>query len=526
MARFNLVDEPWVPCLMAVGPPAELSLRDVFSRAGEVRAVATASPLATAAIHRLLLAILQRAGLPGSLTGWLQLWRQRDLQVDRVLAYLDEVHDRFDLFDRERPFYQTPGLPERTAVTAAKLLHELNAGNNAALFDHSLDDAPPALTPAEAARALLATQCFAAGGLLAFDDPKHRSADAGPLTKGAVAVVTGDNLLETLLLNLFEMGEPSPDDRPAWEQDTPTRPMDRRPDGPLDLLTWQCRRVLLLPEEDGDLVVRRAVIMKGYQFPDSSVLAAKEPMLAFWQILKPPTGQDPNPPVGFRPERAAWRDSLALLVDREATKDRRGFRAPKVIADLRNRMGELPDDEPRKRLMVYGLAVDRAKLLLWRQEELPLPPAYLRPDGGNLIALLERALDASERAASALQGGTRELAKRALAPGGNPDRERVDDLVEHFGAERVYWAALDAPFRHLMASLPAAYPADRGRGPLLAWRDAVSRAARDAFDHAARAVETDARGWHAAAEARGLFGALLGGALKTFTEGLPEEVTQ
>ena len=45
----------------------------------------------------------------------------------------------------------------------------------------------------------------------------------------------------------------------AWEREAETVKDERRPDGYLDLLTWQSRRILLIPEEDdcGNTVVRQ-----------------------------------------------------------------------------------------------------------------------------------------------------------------------------------------------------------------------------------------------------------------------------
>ena len=58
-----------------------------------------------------------------------------------------------------------------------------------------------------------------------------------------------------------EEGDPWDFDRngdiPAWERDEDTRPEDRSPNGYIDLLTWQSRRIRLHPEtrHDGSAVV-------------------------------------------------------------------------------------------------------------------------------------------------------------------------------------------------------------------------------------------------------------------------------
>ena len=61
MPEFNLVDQPWIPCLQRdSGKPQELSLRDTLTRAHEIRELPDDSPLVTVSLHRLLLAILQQ----------------------------------------------------------------------------------------------------------------------------------------------------------------------------------------------------------------------------------------------------------------------------------------------------------------------------------------------------------------------------------------------------------------------------------------------------------------------------------
>jgi CRISPR system Cascade subunit CasA len=547
MSSFKLVHEQWIPCQLAAGPPQELSLREVFGRAADIRAIADASPLATAAMYRLLIAVAQRT-LAGGDGAWSALWDARDIRAAEIVAYLDKWAHRFDLFDAERPFYQVAGLDPELANTVAKLTHERNAGANAALFDHSLDDTPDPLSPAEAARALLATHAFAAGGLLTFEkgQAQDRSADAAPLVKAAVVVLSGVNLAETILLNLFridaEIDKPFPhdpeEDRPAWERNTPTRPADRRPDGPLDLLTWQSRRVLLIAEErDGRVVVPRAVIMKGFQFPGGFSLADSEPMVAFRLNPKPAPGQEPKPPLGFRPDRALWRDSLALLESTPAGDKTYGRKRPKTLDDAARRLIN-QGESVRLQLLgihLYGLGVDRAKLLLWRHEQFQLPLAYMdgptSPSGagegkGNLVRRLDRSVDLAETVGSDLGYAASDLAKRVLSPESNPDPDRVKKLVEALAPGREYWAALDPHFRRFLIDLADAFETGDAaeRAVCIGWAADVARAAQSAFGTAARSADASARGMRAAAEAQGLFDALLSRAFAAYTADLPQEV--
>jgi CRISPR system Cascade subunit CasA len=235
--------------------------------------------------------------------------------------------------------------------------------------------------------------------------------------------------------------------------------------------------------------------MKGYQFPDGADLHAKETMVAFRKREKAQRGQDPWPPVGFRPERALWRDSLVLL--QKSTEERQ---RPCTVDELANR--DLSRQQPVT-LSAFGISSDRAKVFLWRHERLPLPPAYLTDDA--LLAKFGEALGLSEGAAGRLNSAVRVMAEKALFPGGNPDRKRLRGFVDSLAAERPYWAALDVPFRRLMVDLPDAWDRDEEHIPMREWAIAVREAAAKAFESAAGSLETSARGLRAAAEARGQF---------------------
>src|SRR5579875_3851362 len=150
--NFNLLDEPWVPCVMADGSAQELSLADALLRAHEVRELFDESPLVTVALHRLLLAILHRNFGPASIGEWFQLWRRGRWNEETLKAYFTRWHERFELFHPERPFYQMPEAPSLPYEPITVLFQELSSGNNPTLFDHSLDRGGVSVSPALAAR--------------------------------------------------------------------------------------------------------------------------------------------------------------------------------------------------------------------------------------------------------------------------------------------------------------------------------------------------------------------------------------
>ena len=97
-----------VKCSDRDGKVDELGLYGTLVRAHELRGIDDASPLVTVAPHRLLLAILYRTFGIESGEDWKQLWSAGYFDPARVDAYLREKHtnhERFELFDPERPFY-------------------------------------------------------------------------------------------------------------------------------------------------------------------------------------------------------------------------------------------------------------------------------------------------------------------------------------------------------------------------------------------------------------------------------------
>ena len=173
-----------------------------------------------------------------------------------------------------------------------------------------------------ALRAIIAAQAFSACGTLAREYPEDRSADAAPLAAGAVVLVRGDNLASTLLLNLHQYnpieGEPFAvlkEYLPSWESEAETMAEDRVPSGYLDLLTWQSRRVVLVPSigANGYTMVSGVVIMKGNQFPDEWPHRRREPLVAFRLAAKPRNLRDVMRGCPFRSSRGGRYGATAAL---------------------------------------------------------------------------------------------------------------------------------------------------------------------------------------------------------------------
>lgn len=517
MANFNLITEPWIPCSMSSdGSLQDLGLREVLARAPAIEEINDPSPLVTIALHRLLIAILHRNFGPKSTEEWQDLWATGSFDMEALDGYFNLWAERLDLFGERRPFYQCAGLDYSYERPISILLPQLASGNNATLFDHCLDDVPVLLSPKEAAKYVVAHQAFTVGGLLSFEkgqDPKiYRSADAAPLTKGAVQIVKGGNLFETLLLNMVpydpDRGKPFPadgPDMPAWETDNASFVGDRLPRGYLDLLTWQSRRIKLHPEEDeqGNLAVSKVVIMKGSQFPDGFLLRDYETMLSYRKNEKAKPKEDPYILLGFREDKALWRDSQAVL----------GVASnPDQCSKVAGHLAELQlwgglDRSLTLNVGLGGMSNDKSKVLLWRHERLPLPLAYLEyKDLGDGLA---DALKKADGAGRALNDSIRYLAKLLLAPDADqpgarqPDREAVAQLADSLSPSRSFWGHLEVPFKRLIVDLAEDLNDDGEYGSRVMpeWTETVCRLAMRSFHSVVNSLDGSPRSLKASARA-------------------------
>ncbi|MDQ3045148.1 MAG: type I-E CRISPR-associated protein Cse1/CasA [Chloroflexota bacterium] len=500
MPSFDLVSEPWIPCIRLDGVAQEYSLEGVLRDGPQIRELFDPSPLVTVSLHRLLLAILHRSHMgPTNMREWTELWRRANWDPDVTGEYLNRWRHRFDLFHPERPFYQVPEMPEAIARQPITLLFTEVSSSRARLFDHASEAMPVAVRPAVAARYLVAHQAFTIG--FGKSDAGFYLRD-GPLTRGYIVVTYGDNLFETLALNLqpYNAERPIPwrgDDLPAWEHEDPAV-RDKAGTAPLgytDYLTWQSRQIHLFAAGNPPLVSR----CQRRQNLD----VAGTPIDPFkCYVVDEQTGRRPR---GLDTNRAIWRDSHTLL--QPAGK---AIQAPRAFATLARINTERQKGtivaRPVYRVGVFGIAAEignAANVLLWRHERLPLPLAYLEDQA--LADTLKQALDLAETSSDDLRVSCRLLAKHLLAPGVDvkggrePHKDDISKLVTHLDTGRRYWARLEAPFRRLIVRLPRdtttapEHPTGYGETELPAWAHQVRKVARDAFAETTRGLDQSAR---------------------------------
>lgn len=526
---FNLVDEPWIPCLLPDNRPQEYGLYEVLTRSHEIKEVFDPSPLVVIALHRLLLAILHRNFGPESLSAWEKLWQRGRWDKGKLRTYFHQWRHRFDLFHPERPFYQVPKMESAHEHPAHLLSLEAAAGNNPTLFDHSHSMAPGAFTPARAARYLLARQAYSIG----FGKSKPFYFKDSPLIRGYSILTLGNSLWETLALNMVAYNKERPiphsgEDLPIWEKEHLPDPDENGNPimGYVDYLTWQSRAIHLLPEGNPP-VIRCCQLQQNWML---SKLTPLDPFKAY--IADKEEGWRPR---GMIPDRAVWRDCHILFQVGDQSRSR-----PQVLEWAGRiwglkKAGDISGQETYGFLAV-GLATDigkAANILLWRQERLPLPLAYL--DDMDLMAKLRDALHLAEEVNGILElylkvvGLTildpqvdaqrhlrdiaahvfqREVYKRLSAALFSPEMKGV---LKAWAPNRLYFSRLEVPFRELLVKLPNDRQEDEdgdmdyGREELPQWGRVLQQAAQDAFDTIVNGLGRSPRVLKAVARVEGRF---------------------
>jgi CRISPR system Cascade subunit CasA len=390
MTSFDLIHQSWVPVTIS-GRRAEVSLLEALTMAHEIDGLALDDPLQAVAVLRqvLLPVTLDAIGAPRSRSEWAGRWQEGRLDAGQLSDYLAEHANRFDLFHPVTPFAQVAGLRTEKHETkpVTLVLPAIASGNNVPLFSARTEADPPTLTCAHAARALLAAHCWDTAAIKsgAVGDPQVKAGKTtgnptGALGQLGVTVPFGRSLAETLLLNIPIISAGlRPDDRPQWRSRAATSAWRQRPVlGLLDLLTWQSRRIRLVPEElnDGEIGVRHVVLGAGDRLDQIPVDV--EQHTAWRQVDKPKAGDPPTRPVRHQPGRSAWQGLGALLATTQPTDNK--ISSPLMLRQLAGLREEeyLPADLPLQVLTV-GVAYGNQSAVIEDVlvDQIPLPVAAL-----------------------------------------------------------------------------------------------------------------------------------------------------
>lgn len=447
-AAFNLLDEPWIRVRLLDGQSDTVSLREVFHRSTEIRRIAGELPTQDFAILRLILAVMYRS-VPAD-DELEEIWKSGTLPLDDIDDYLDQWHDRFDLFDSTHPFMQVANLQSTSGETRPLTLLVPDAPGPGSLFTMRRD--VPDLSYAEAARWLVHCQAYDFDGIKsgAVGDPRTKGGKGYPVGIGWAGwlgglYLEGDDLRETLLHNWVPKPDTAEDDYALWEFE-PLTPAPRKvssigPYGPAGLFTWPIRHIRLFTS--GDRVTRVLIcvgdpIAKAYQL-------GIEPMTS-WRYSEPQTKKEKSPSPLYMPRahdfsRALWRGLAALLPPPQPRINKKGIvesRPSEVVDRLGTRVvsGELPND----RVSLVSVGVEYGSNMSVYSEiftdRLVVYPAIAQGDSAAYRCVIE-AIERSDDGVSALARLASDL---AVADGG--DRSGAASR-----ARTTAYAALDQHFR-------------------------------------------------------------------------------
>ena len=279
--EFNLLTEPWIRVRLRDNTVREVSLTEALVSAQDYVDLAGEMPTQNAAVLRLLLAVLFT------------------------------VFSRVDAKGKFQPLAQSDDALERWSELWHGEMSE--SGNKLRLFPLYAGQSKEQLSYPQAARWLLCVN--------GYDDtsakPKGKglpSVGAGWLGKIGFIQAQGDNLYETLMLNLTLLRDSREcwgESKPCWELEAP-KSAERTeiccPDNPAQLLTLQSRRLLLHRTGEN---VDGFCLLGGDFFPRENVFAEQ---MTIWRTM--PIKK--NEPVVFvpcrhDPAKQFWREFPAVF---------------------------------------------------------------------------------------------------------------------------------------------------------------------------------------------------------------------
>lgn len=467
-SSFSLIDEPWILVRFLNGEIKEVSIREAFARAMEIRDIVGELPTQTFAIVRLLLAILLRSLDPirDPVSEWRTLWNSDEPFAVLTDEYLEKFRDRFDLLHSSEPFYQVAGL--RTANDKTSNLDKLIADvpNGIPFFTTRQKRGIESISLAEASRWLVHCHAFDTSGIKsgALKDSrvqKGKGYGIGTAWAGSLGgvLIVGRNLRETLLLNLVlatPTGEPiSSGDLPTWERKQLTSAVEgngeRLPVGQADLFTWQSRRIRLIVD---DTRVTGVIIANGDPLKpqDFNHIQNIEPMTSWRRSERQEKivgRQLVYMPKLHNPDRAMWRGLAALLP--QGDRDKQSKVGSKTLPPLSlnwvrylQSHGALMDDFVlHTRAIGIEYITNEAKVGEIVDDAVSIHSTLIAESGQELAIRILDAVTQTEDAVFALAKLGGNLAK---AKGGEPDgaRERIREIA---------YFALDAPFRKWLVDL-------------------------------------------------------------------------
>jgi CRISPR system Cascade subunit CasA len=486
--HFDLWKQPWIGLEKSTGEIEKLSIEDTLLNAHRYSGIFDPSPLVLVGIHRFLMAILQDIFSPTAEEELRKLWNLQEIPKDLVVEFGKKYGDRFDLFSREKPFFQSGDVSSvpikgENIKSIAYLAPDIPSGTENTHYRHG-GQATQIFCPSCCAAGLICIPAFSTSG----------GAGIKPSINGVPPIYVlpvGQTLLNSLMLSLtiptYQPQVKSIDHDLAWWKRAPIIPRSSEVVnvGYLHSLTFQARRVRLYPEKmDGFCTrcgtqitwgVKKMIFDMGESRPKNSP-SWFDPFAAY----KIP---DTKPPIPIRPVegKAAWREYSSLFLrkkDDQQTKSKGRSKDKTIRPSFLDQIADLTEGEMNSiPLRCIGLRTDmKAKIFEWVDTGFEIPTDLLQ----NEIAgyWIDKGLDFSRACASTISS-----VFRKSFSGSSLSSDRYGQLKNEMMDE--YWRGLAIPFREWVLNVSS----DKEYDQLYAnWIDQVIREANHAFASAAASI--------------------------------------
>lgn len=510
MTSFDVLTRPWIPSsLRSTGVIEERGVLDTLEMAHGLAEITDPSPLVRFGLYRLLIAFVIDAYELRNLDDLIHLLEAGRFDRTRLEAYVDTCgRSCFDLFDENCPFMQAERNDEldRKIHPVRRLFRHLPCGTNVAHFHHN-SSREDAIAPAPCARAIASVPPFMTAG----------GAGLSPSINGSpprYALISGASLFEYLCLNacVLPIASANGDAPVAWRNNDPVAPAAKSRYSLLQALTWQPRRMRLMPSdggvctytgEDSDTLVRKLVFSVGHR----ALGGWLDPQVAYRISAKGSIA------VRMQERREAWRGlaPLALLrmEDYENAKSHVRFERPLVVSQYQRLIEEgVIGRESPLALEVYECRTDmKTKIYEWNLDRLSMPiPLLLKEETG---ARVQASIDQSEYIAYAIG----KAIKDAYPRGGVGNAGAFSRIIAD--CQHGYWEALRPRFDAFLNRLAECDTNQHQvhEGAASQWESDVRRVALTALGEALGPLDTNAEALERNVKARSRFCGLLAAAL-------------
>ncbi|WP_181398655.1 type I-E CRISPR-associated protein Cse1/CasA [Apilactobacillus timberlakei] len=457
-----MLDENWIKVIDKSNDVKETGLFDIFKSAHKYKKLAGDSAPQDFAILRLLLSILETTfnrydfdGEPQEKEGlkqtWIKIWKSGRFPYEVLQNYLEGQHEKFYLYSDNAPFCQVTkkDLDEheikKTSLINGKLINRLisESGNKKDFFSITSDNDKNRLTNASLSRNIILFLGFSGTADKAKYPGMKSSASKGwDLSLGGI-YLEGENLFQTLMLNLMLNSKNYKFQKPIWEssfEDKVHLENDYVPDNLSELYT-NCSRLLYIdPNTD---LTKGDVQIEAVQLPgiDKIYAAGIEPMTLF-QVPKTGNNKGQVIPKMHDMNKSLWRN-FGLL---EGLSDKNPH-LPGVISDFYDSTKQENVDIEDVNIVAVGMTYNRDASSMINGEihdSLNINREVFDDlsDGGYVSKINDEAIK-TEKAVSILKYFIKDLMKMRNVVNNGP----VDSLIEEA------YFSIDKPFKNWISNM-------------------------------------------------------------------------